>query len=237
MQDLKNSIIDWIKDYFNENADADGAIIGLSGGKDSSVVSKLLVEALGKDKVFGVLMPNGVQKDMDDSLKLVEFLGIDYQIVNIQEAYNGIINAIGEESLSKQGKINISPRLRMTTLYAIASSKNYRVAGTGNKSEGFVGYTTKWGDNAHDFNPIASLNTEEVMSLGDALGLPPELAHKTPSDGISGLSDEDNLGFTYKQINTFMAEGSTGDAELDKKISETNKRNLHKAQPIPFFQK
>ncbi len=237
MENLKDNVINWIKEYFKENADAQGAVIGLSGGKDSSVVSKLLVEALGKDKVFGVLMPNGVQKDIDDSLKLVEFLGIEYQVVNIQEAYDGILNAIGEDNISKQGKINISPRLRMTTLYAIASSKNYRVAGTGNKSEGFVGYTTKWGDNAHDFNPIATLNTEEVVALGDALGLPHELAHKTPSDGISGLSDEDNLGFTYKQINTFMEKGTTGNTELDQKISMTNKRNLHKSNPIPFFKK
>jgi len=148
------NIINWIREYFKDQPNAKGAIIGISGGKDSSVAAKLLVEALGRERVFGVLMPNGVQKDIDDSLRVVDILGIDYKIVNIEKAYNGLLEGIQENSLSIDAKINIPPRLRMTTLYALGANMHYRVCGTGNKSEGFVGYTTKWGDNAFDFNPI-----------------------------------------------------------------------------------
>lgn len=236
MKEIKENIISWIQNYFKET-NGKGAVVGVSGGKDSSTVCKLMVEALGKENVFAVLMPNGEQKDISDSQNLVKLLDVRYKIVNINDAYNGLLNAIGEDDLSSQGKINMSPRLRMTTLYAIASSLDYRVAGTGNKSEGFVGYTTKWGDNACDFNPIAGLTKEEVVALGDELGLPKELTHKAPSDGISGLTDEDNLGFKYEDINKYMSDGTTGDLDLDKKIEKTHKANLHKSSPIVSWTK
>jgi len=222
------NIINWIREYFKAQPNANGAIIGISGGKDSSVAAKLLVEALGKERVFGVLMPNGVQKDIDDSLRVVDILGIDYKIVNIEKAYNGLLEEIQEKSLSIDAKINIPPRLRMTTLYALGVNMHYRVCGTGNKSEGFVGYTTKWGDNAFDFNPIGDLTTEEVIAVGDALGLPYELVHKTPNDGLSGQSDEEKLGFSYQQINEYIESGSCGDKEIDEKIKLKHEYNKHK---------
>lgn len=232
---VAKDIINWIKEYFNNQPSAKGAVIGISGGKDSTVVSKLLVEALGKDRVMGVLMPRGDQKDINDSLTVVENLGIKYKIVNIAEAYDGIVSAIGEEEISSQGKINISPRLRMTVLYAIGASCGYRVAGTGNKSERYVGYTTKWGDSAFDFNPIADLTTEEVQAVGEALGLPRDLVYKAPSDGLSGKTDEDNLGFTYKQVNDVIENGTSGDIEIDKKIQQKHEWNRHKWEKVPQF--
>jgi len=230
------NIIKWIRDYFKNHSNAKGAIIGISGGKDSSIVAKLLVEALGKERVFGVLIPNGVQKDISDSLNIVDILGINHKIVNIEKAYNGLLEGIAEDNLSIDAKINIPPRLRMTTLYAIGSSMHYRVCGTGNKSEGFVGYTTKWGDNAYDFNPIGDLTTEEVIALGDSLGLPYELVHKTPSDGLSGKSDEEKLGFTYKQINDYIEKGSCGDMEIDEKIRLKHEYNTHKRELPPKYE-
>lgn len=232
---VTEDIIKWIREYFDKQPGAKGAVIGISGGKDSTVVAKLLAEALGKDRVFGVLMPNGEQKDIKDSLNLVEFIGIPYKIVNIEKAYNGLLEGIAEENLSEDARINIAPRLRMTTLYAIAANMHYRVCGTGNKSEAFVGYTTKWGDSAFDFNPIGDLSTEEVMAVGDNLGLPYELVHKTPSDGLSGKSDEDKLGFTYKQVNDYMEQGTSGDKEVDEKIRLKHEYNLHKQVLPPKF--
>lgn len=230
------NIINWIREYFKDHPTAKGAIIGISGGKDSSIVAKLLVEALGKERVFGVLMPNGEQKDISDSLRVVDILGINHKIVNIEKAYNGLLEGIVEDTLSVDAKINIPPRLRMTTLYAIGSSMHFRVCGTGNKSEGFVGYTTKWGDNAFDFNPIGDLTTEEVIALGDSLGLPYELTHKTPSDGLSGQSDEEKLGFTYKQINDYIENGSCGDIEIDEKIRLKHDYNRHKGELAPKYE-
>lgn len=230
------NIINWIREYFKNQPNAKGAVIGISGGKDSLVTAKLLVEALGKERVFGVLMPNGQQKDIADSLRVVDILGINYKIVNIEKAYNGLLEGIQEDSLSVDAKINIPPRLRMTTLYAVGTSMHYRVCGTGNKSEGFVGYTTKWGDNAFDFNPIGDLTTEEVVAVGDCLDLPYELVHKTPSDGLSGQSDEEKLGFSYKQINEYIENGSCGDKEIDEKIKLKHEYNKHKGNLPPKYE-
>lgn len=231
------NIINWIREYFKAQPNAKGAIIGISGGKDSSIVAKLLVEALGKERVFGVLMPNGEQKDIADSLRVVDILGINYKIVNIEKAYNGLLENIEENSVSADAKINIPPRLRMTTLYAIGSSIHYRICGTGNKSEAFVGYTTKWGDNAFDFNPIGDLTTEEVIAVGDYLGLPYELVHKTPNDGLSGQSDEEKLGFSYKQINDYIEQGSCGNEEIDEKIKFKHEYNKHKGILPPKYER
>ncbi len=233
---ISKDIINWIKDYFNAQPGANGAVIGISGGKDSSVAAKLLVEALGKERVFGVLMPNGEQKDISDSLRVVDILGISYKTVNIEKPYKGILDGIVEDTLSIDAKINIPPRLRMTTLYAIGAALHYRVCGTGNKSEGFVGYTTKWGDNAFDFNPIGDLTTEEVVAIGDYLGLPYELTHKTPSDGLSGQSDEEKLGFTYKQLNDYIENGSSKDTEIDEKIRLKHEYNKHKGILSPKYE-
>ena len=182
-------------------------------------------------------MPNGEQKDIADSLRVVDILGINYKIVNIEKAYNGLLESIQENSVSNDAKINIPPRLRMTTLYAIGSSIHYRICGTGNKSEAFVGYTTKWGDNVCDFNPIGDLTTEEVIAVGDYLGLPHELVHKTPTDGLSGQSDEEKLGFSYKQINDYIEQGSCGDKEIDEKIKFKHEYNEHKRILPPKYER
>lgn len=229
-----HDVIQWIRDYFDKQPSAKGAIIGISGGKDSTVVAKLLVEALGKERVYGVLMPNGEQKDIEDSMRVVTLLDIDYRTVNIEEAYKGLISSLGND-MTYQALVNIPPRLRMTTLYAIGASLDYRVCGTGNKSEAFVGYSTKWGDGAHDFNPIGDLTTEEVVAIGDHLGLPMDLTHKAPSDGLTGKTDEDNLGVTYNQINLYMETGTTGNPLADKTIAQKHEINKHKKEPIPVF--
>lgn len=229
-------IVNWIREYFKNQPSAKGAIIGISGGKDSLVAAKLLVEALGRERVLGVLMPNGVQKDIEDSFKVVEVLGIQYEIVNIEKAYSGLLEAIEENmQLSMDAKINIPPRLRMTVLYALGAKQHYRVCGTGNKSEAFVGYTTKWGDNACDFNPIGDFTTEEVIALGDSLGLPYNLVHKAPNDGLSGITDEEKLGVTYNQINGYIERGKSGDKDSDEKIRKKHEYSEHKRVLPPKY--
>lgn len=235
-------IIDWIKDWFeNYSGNAKGIIIGISGGKDSTVVAKLCAEAIGKDKVFGVLMPNGEQKDIQDSIDVCNHLGINYRIVNIGKVYDAIIEQIrynGTEnifSLNEHTKTNIPPRLRMTTLYAIGQEMGYRVAGTGNASEAFIGYFTKWGDGACDFNPIADLTTDEVIAVGDYLGLPHHLVHKTPADGLCGKSDEDNLGYSYKMVNKCINTGHCSNKDIEEKIKKAHEYNKHKTMSPPKF--
>ncbi|GCD11699.1 NAD(+) synthase [Clostridium tagluense] len=231
-------VIEWIQVYFKNNKSAKGAILGISGGKDSTVVSALLVEALGKDRVYGVLLPNGVQKDISDSLKVVKDLDIKYSIVNIADSFNGLVDNIQEfQYLSDQSLINIAPRIRMATLYAIGQTLGYRVCGTGNKSESYVGYTTKFGDSSSDFNPISDFDTEEVIAIGDYLGISHNLVHKIPSDGLCAKSDEENLGFTYHQLNEYMDNGTCGDKKIDMDIFWKHEASLHKFNPIPTFKK
>lgn len=237
---VKDEIIQWIRTYFERQPSARGAVIGISGGKDSTVVAKLLVEALGADRVYGVLMPNGYQSDIEDAIHVCRILDIDWTQVDISKAYNGVLESIQCDTkrpvlLTDQSKINIAPRLRMTTLYAIGQSLGYRVAGTGNRSEAYVGYCTKWGDTAHDFNPIADLTKEQVVAVGDALGLPYDLVHKTPSDGLTGKTDEDNLGFTYAQVAEVIENGDIEDEVAFDKIRKAYLGSRHKFTPIPRY--
>ena len=232
---VKNDCVQWIRDWFDKNGKNCNAVIGISGGKDSSVVAALCAEALGKDRVVGVLMPNGEQSDIDDSINLVGYLDILSTIVNIQDAYFGIINNIDLSLISNQTKINLPPRLRMATLYAISQSVNGRVIGTDNASEAYIGYSTRWGDNVADAMPILHLTSEEVVAIGDALGLPYELTHKTPSDGLCGKTDEDNFGFTYAALNKYIRTGVCDDEAVKARIDELHRKNLFKLQPIPSF--
>ena len=242
----KKDCVQWIRDWFEKNGKGCNAVIGISGGKDSTVVAALCVEALGKDRVIGVLMPNGFQKDIDDSIKVVEHLNIKYTIVNIQEAFNGILSRIDdmfiperdgyeEISISEQTKINLPPRIRMATLYAVSQSCNGRVANTCNLSEDYVGYSTRWGDSVGDFSPLAHLTSDEVVAIGDTLGLPYELTHKVPSDGLCGKTDEDNLGFTYEVLNRYILTGECEDETIRAKIDYLHDKNLFKLEPIPGF--
>lgn len=230
--------IQWIKDWFaKESGGAEGAVIGISGGKDSTVVAALLCRAIGKEQVLGIMMPNGMQKDIEDSIQVCKLLQIPNMTVNIEKAYSGVLTSVedGGITLTDHTKTNIAPRIRMLTLYAIGQEKGYRVAGTGNASERYVGYATKWGDMACDFNPIGEFLTEEVIAIGRELGLPEDLICKTPADGLTGKSDEDNLGFSYEQLNTFIKTGKVDDKGAEQKIKERHQYSLHKLRSIPMY--
>lgn len=229
--------VKWIQDWFAENGPDCNAIIGISGGKDSSITAALLVEALGKDRVIGIMMPNGEQSDMDMALLLVNHLGINHYVINIAAAYNGAVKdiecAIGE--LSNDSLVNLAPRLRMATLYAVGQSRNGRVANTCNLSEDWVGYSTRYGDAAGDFSPISSFTTAEIRAMGRVLGVPDILIEKVPSDGLSGMSDEDKLGFTYEVLDRYIRTGEIEDATAKERIDTLHERNLFKLRYMDSF--
>lgn len=233
VDDAINRIKQWLKDY-STFSNMKRAVIGISGGKDSTIVAKLLVDVLGKENVFGLLMPNGEQKDISDSLRVVELLGIKYKVINIGKIYDTFLETLGHEDglVSYEAKVNLAPRIRMTTLYTFGQTHGCRVAGTGNESEAIVGYTTKFGDNASDFNIIAGLTSLEVMRVGEALGLPLDLVYKTPHDGLSGITDEEKLGLSYVDIHRYIR-GLTIDANVHKKIADKMWASTHKRDPIP----
>ena len=232
-----NGCIEWIRDFFEENGKGCNAVLGISGGKDSSVVAALLVEALGKDRVIGVLMPNGEQADIDMAKLLVNHLGIKHYVVNIKEAYDGIINAFPEDlEMSNQTKINLAPRLRMSTVYAVSQSVNGRVANTCNLSEDWVGYSTRYGDSVGDFSPCSHFTVQEVKEIGRMLGLPEALIEKAPSDGLCGKTDEDNLGFTYAVLDKYIRTGEIDDEETKKLIDRKHKMNLFKLEVMPSYE-
>lgn len=269
-KEVKESIVKWIKDIVGDCT----VVIGISGGTDSSVCAALCVEALGKDKVFGVLMPDGEQKDIDKSLELVNHLGIEYTIINIEKVTNALRNVLYDTPLpttmsverhSKFGfhnfktieferfntggyrytgmscfndfyETNTPARIRMTTLYGVAALfGNSRVINTCNLSEDWVGYSTKFGDSAGDFSPLAMITKTEVKQLGYELGLPKDLIEKIPSDGMSGMSDEEKLGFTYEELDTYIRTGKIENLEHKEKIDRMHKMNLHKIEPMPKF--
>ena len=233
----KNDCVQWIRDWFDANGKDCNAVIGISGGKDSTVVAALCVEALGNDRVVGVLMPNGEQSDIDDAKAVVTHLGIKSFCINIKNAVDDILARLhySEIDISEQTKINLPPRVRMATLYAVSQSVNGRVVGTDNASEAYIGYSTRWGDNVADVMPILDFTSEEVVAIGDALGLPYKLTHKTPSDGLCGKTDEDNFGFTYEVLNRYILAGECEDEAIKAKIDSLHNRNLFKLQPIPSF--
>ncbi|MEE1077734.1 MAG: NAD(+) synthase [Agathobacter sp.] len=228
--------VEWIRTFFEENGKDCNAVVGISGGKDSSVVAALCVEALGKDRVIGVLMPCGTQSDIDMAYKLVDHLQIERYEINIK----GAVDAITKElevlpEISKQTKTNLPARIRMSTLYAISQSKNGRVANTCNLSEDWVGYATRYGDGAGDFSPLSHLTVTEVKEMGRVLGLPEELIEKTPIDGLSGKTDEENLGFTYAQLDAYIRGEETPDEKVKERIDYLHKLNQFKLEPIPSF--
>lgn len=234
---IKESCISWIQDFFDENGKGCNAIVGISGGKDSSVVAALCVEALGRDRVIGVLMPCGVQHDIDCAKQLVEHLGIKYYIINIKDTVDSMLKALPKEmQITPQTKINLPPRIRMSTLYAVSQSNNGRVANTCNLSEDYVGYATRYGDGAGDFSPLSKLTVAEVKELGKALGLPKNLIEKTPIDGLCGKTDEENLGFTYEVLDKYIRTGICEDSAIKEKIDAMYKNNRFKLEPIPCFE-
>lgn len=233
---VKNDCVNWIRDFFKENGDGCTAVVGISGGKDSSVVAALCVEALGKERVIGVLMPNGEQADIDCAIKLVEHLEIKYYTVNIKSAVEGILNSMPKDlEITSQTIQNIPPRIRMTTLYAISQSNNGRVANTCNLSEDWVGYSTRYGDAAGDFSPCSNLTVAEVKEIGHLLKLPYDLVEKTPIDGLCGKTDEENLGFTYAELDRYIRTGEIEDLDKKKIIDTKHKNNLFKLKMMPAF--
>lgn len=233
---VKNDCIEWIRAFFLENGKDCNAVVGISGGKDSSVVAALCVEALGADRVIGVLMPCGEQHDIDCAYALVDHLGIKYYVVNIKDAVEGMKSNLPKElDITAQTITNIPPRIRMTTLYAVSQSCNGRVANTCNLSEDFVGYSTRYGDAAGDFSPLCKLTVDEVKQIGHLLGLPSELVEKVPIDGLCGKTDEDNLGFTYAELDRYIRTGEIDDKAKKERIDTLHKRNLFKLQLMPMF--
>ncbi|MBO4453336.1 MAG: NAD(+) synthase [Clostridia bacterium] len=231
---VKDACVQWIRGFFEENGKGCNAVVGISGGKDSSVVAALCAEALGKERVIGVLMPNGEQPDIDKAYLLVRSLGIRYYEVNIKDAFEGVKKNIPFE-LSEQSRANLAPRLRMSALYAVSQSNNGRVANTCNLSEDWVGYSTRYGDSAGDFSPCSHLTVQEVKAIGRLLGLPDELVDKVPIDGLCGKTDEENLGFTYAELDRYIREGVIEDADKKAKIDRLHRINEFKLKLMPSF--
>lgn len=233
---IKDDCVQWIKDFFEENGPDCNAVVGISGGKDSSVVAALCTEALGNNRVIGVLMPCGSQNDIDMAYKLVNHLDIVYYVINIEPAVDAVKDSLIDlPVISRQTAINLPARIRMTTLYALSQSINGRVANTCNMSEDWVGYSTRYGDAAGDFSPLSNLTVTEVKEIGYALGLPEELINKVPVDGLSGKTDEENLGFTYDELDRYIRTGKISDAKKKAIIDDLHRKNLYKLQLMPSF--
>ncbi len=245
IKDIKKEVTrvtKWIREYI-ESVKADGVVIGNSGGKDSATVIALASTALGKDKVLTVAMPcNSNQSDYEDAKLVADKFEVPFIEVNLKRTYEELEKElIGKvvpkaEWREKESKINTKPRLRMTTLYYLAQNLNYLVMGTSNKCESIVGYTTKWGDNACDFNPIGDFTLEEVLQIGKYLGVPDKIINKAPSDGLGNLTDEEKLGVTYNQISEYIETGKT-EAKVMEIIQKKEKLSAHKRKPIPVYRK
>ena len=233
---IKNDCVQWIRDFFEKNGKGCNAVLGISGGKDSSIAAALCVEALGKDRVIGVLMPQGEQHDIDMAYMLVNHLGIKHYVVNIKDAVDGVLNNIpAEVNITDQTKQNLPPRIRMSTLYAVSQSCNGRVCNTCNLSEDWVGYSTRYGDSVGDFSPMSNLTVTEVKEIGYLLDLPAQLVDKIPIDGLCGKSDEENLGFTYAELDVYIRTGEIADADKKALIDRKHTANLFKLQLMPSF--
>lgn len=237
-KEVTERAIEWVRQWFENNGKGCNAIIGISGGKDSSVAAALCVAALGKERVIGVSMPNGVQPDMPDVDELFRHLGIRRYTVNIKAAADALVGAMadaGIEEMTRQAQVNMPPRVRMTVLYAVSQNNNGRVVNTCNLSEDWVGYSTRYGDSAGDFAPLAGMTVDEVRQVGIELGLPEDLVYKVPSDGLCGKTDEDNLGFTYAVLDRYIREGICEDEETKAKIDRLYRLNRFKLETLPYF--
>ncbi len=242
VEETTNDLINWIKTYYQDLSLDTKAVVGISGGKDSSVVAALLTKALGKDRVIGVLMPQGEQFDIDFSLKLVNHLEIKHVTINIKDMVSNTIlglenglKELGVNDLSTVTTFNTPPRIRMSVLYGIAGSVNGRVVNTCNLSEDWVGYATKFGDGAGDFSLLMNLTVTEVKLIGEYLNLPMDLVKKTPIDGLCGKTDEENLGFTYEVLDQYIRNGTIEDLEVKAKIDRLRKINMHKLLPMANY--
>lgn len=234
----KDEIITWIQNYFRKNGPDCNAVVGISGGKDSSIVAALCCEALGNGRVIGVLMPQGVQDDIDVARDLVKHLGIKSFEINIAETVNTLLakGRIAGLCDSKQARVNLPARIRMATLFMVSQSMNGRVANTCNASENFVGWQTVGGDGFGQFSPLSKLTVTEVKAVGRELGLPEKFIEKAPADGLTGKTDEDNFGFTYEFLDKYIRTGEFGgDTATAAKIDRMHEANLFKDLPMPMY--
>lgn len=229
------SCVAWIRGWFEQNGKGCNAVIGISGGKDSSVVAALCVKALGRERVIGVMMPQGEQPDIDYSLGLCELLDIRTVTVNVGETIAALKKALPFEPTT-QAVTNIPPRVRMAVVYAVAQSNNGRVANTCNLSEDWVGYSTRYGDSVGDFSPISHFTVSEVKAIGRYLGLPEKFIEKPPADGLCGKTDEDNLGFTYAVLDAYIREGIAPPDDIKAKIDRLHEMNLFKLRYMDCFE-
>lgn len=234
---VRDEIIAWIRGWFEENGKGCNAVVGISGGKDSSVTAALCARALGTERVVGVLMPNGEQQDIDVSRALVKHLGIRAAEINIRAAYDGLMAELAREveQITPQAAQNLPARLRMAAVYAVSQSLNGRVANTCNLSEDYVGYATRYGDGAGDFSPLSHLTVQEVKAVGRALELPDLFVEKPPIDGLCGKTDEDNLGFTYAVLDRYIRTGVCDDPDTKARIDCLHRMNLFKLELMPSF--
>jgi NAD+ synthase len=233
-----DEIVQWIRDFFYTNGRDCYAVVGISGGKDSAVCAALCVQALGAGRVFGVLMPQGEQRDIAYARELVDYLKIKHCVINIQDSSDSLFRSLQEGglTLNNQAAINTPARIRMTVLYAVAAIVGGLVANTCNLSEDWVGYSTKFGDSAGDFSPLAHLTVTEVKALGRELGLPAQFIDKVPEDGLSGMTDEEKLGFSYAVLDRYIREGICEDKAVKEKIDRLHRSNLHKLNPMPRYE-
>lgn len=233
----------WIKNWFEKNGKTCNAVIGISSGKDSTIVAKLCVEALGPERVIGVMMPNGVQKDISDSYRVCNILGIKNYTINIEGAVNSTLNQMKEcgIEISEQTRTNLPARIRMSTLYAVSQSNNGRVLNTCNYSENYVSWETKFGDGAGDLSPLGNLTVREVLAIGDYLGLPSDLVHKTPIDGLntnadgSYVTDEQGLGFSYDELDDYLLDNIKPSPEKLERIEKLHERGIAKNRMLTFI--
>lgn len=234
MKYMKEAIVKWIQDWFKENGPDCKAVIGISGGKDSSIVAALCVEALGKDRIIGVMIPEDLDENDTDAKRLIDHLQIENMCIELSPIVKPIVNQVFEYgNWSDQSSINIRPRLRMSILYAIAQSHNGRVANTCNLSESYIGWETRWGDAVGDFAPLAGLTCSEVIALGKELDLPTDLVEKTPSDGLCGRSDEEAFGFSYDEVDRWIRLGTKGEHHAE--IISRHNKNRFKKLDLPHY--
>ena len=235
-REAKNAI-EWIKEYV-EKTKAKGIVIGNSGGKDSATVLAMAVKAIGKERVISVAMPCfSKETDLVDAKLVADTFEVPLLKIDLSSAYQEMENEINcqiPQGLTQEAIINIKPRLRMTTLYGIAQTLGYLVIGTGNLCEAMVGYTTKWGDNSSDLNPIGNFTVEEVLAIGKMLGVPEKILQKAPSDGLGGQTDEEKMGIQYRQIEEMIETGST-EEKAKQEIIKRYQNSKHKRKTVPIY--
>lgn len=231
-----NGCVEWIRRFFEESGKGCNAVLGISGGKDSTVAAAICVKALGADRVIGVLMPNGEQPDIDCSYQICKHLGIRYYVINIKDSFEGLKKELeAQMEVSNQTIVNMPPRIRMATVYAVSQSNNGRVVNTCNLSEDWVGYSTRYGDSVGDFSPLSHFTVQEVKAIGRYLKVPFNLIEKAPSDGLCGKTDEDNLGFTYAELDRYIRTGEIENEEHKALIDRKHKQNLFKLKLMPSY--